>query len=74
MTATESDTAEAHQSRGTTAAQTYFDARNVLTGETDDTTVRQAVEGGSPSSDPRVNGFETGVQNAKTSDSAGVGQ
>lgn len=43
MPATESETADAIQTRGTTAAQTHFDARNTLAGELDDTTVRQAV-------------------------------
>ena len=43
MTATETDTADVHQSRGT-QAQTHFDARAVLEGALDDTTVRQAVQ------------------------------
>jgi len=43
MTAIESDTAEAIQTRGTTAAQTHFDARDRLCGNLDDTTVRQAA-------------------------------
>lgn len=46
MPATETDTADALQSRGTAAVQTHFDARNVLAGDVDDTTVRQAVEAG----------------------------
>jgi len=45
MPATETDTADALQSRGTTA-QTHFNARDVLTGALDDTTVRQAAEAG----------------------------
>lgn len=45
MPATESDTADAIETRGTTAAQTHFDARNTLAGELDDTTVRQAASG-----------------------------
>lgn len=44
MTAIESDTADTNQSRGTTTAQTHFNARDVLAGELDDTTVRQAAE------------------------------
>jgi len=45
MTATETDTADAIQCRGTTA-QTHYDARDVLAGALDDTTVRQAVQAG----------------------------
>jgi hypothetical protein len=45
MPATETDTTEAIETRGTTA-QTHFDARDVLTGDVDDTTVRQAVRVG----------------------------
>ena len=46
MTAIETDTADTLQSRGTTAVQTHFDARDVLRGALDDTTVLQAVEAG----------------------------
>jgi len=45
MPATETDTADVLESRGT-QAQTHFDARDVLTSDVDDTTVRQAVEAG----------------------------
>jgi len=45
MPATETDTADVLQSRGT-QAQTHFNARHVLEGALDDTTVRQAVEAG----------------------------
>jgi len=45
MTATETDTTEAIETRGTTA-QTHFNARHVLEGALDDTTVRQAVQVG----------------------------
>jgi len=76
MTADRTTRAAVNQSGGApTAGQpTTFDARDVLAGETDDTTVKQAAKACSAGSNPRVNGCETGVQNTKTSDSAGVGQ
>jgi len=46
MTATETDTTDDYETRGMTPAQTHFNARHVLEGALDDTTVRQAVEAG----------------------------
>jgi len=57
-----------------TAAQTHYDARDRLTGDIDDTTVRQAVEAGSPGANPTPHGLETTFHEAKSADTAEVGR
>jgi hypothetical protein len=53
-------------------AQTAFNARDRLTGDLDDTTVRQAVEAGSPGANPTPHGLETTFHDSKSTDAAEV--
>ena len=55
-----------------TAAQTHYDARDRLTGDLDDTTVRQAAEPGSPASNPTPHGTKNRLQNSDSAESAEV--
>ena len=57
-----------------TTAQTHYDARDRLTGDLDDTTVRQAVEAGSPGANPTPHGLETTFHDNKSADTAEVGR
>jgi len=57
-----------------TAAQTAFNARDRLTGDLDDTTVRQAVEAGSPATTPTPDTANPRFQNSDLAESAEVGR
>jgi len=57
-----------------TTAQTTFNARDRLTGDLNDTTVRQAVEAGSPDANPTPHGLETTFHDNKSADTAEVGR
>jgi len=76
MTATENTRAAGNEAGDapTTAQTTTFDARDTLAGDLDDTTVWQAVEGGSPGSNPTPRGVETRFRKRKTADSAEAGR
>ena len=58
-----------------TAAQTGFNARHTLTGDLDDTTVRQAAEEHrSTRLEPTLKSLETRFQNNDSAESAEVGR
>jgi hypothetical protein len=75
MTANRSTRAAGNQSGDApTAAQTGFNARYRLAGDLDDTTVRQAADGGSAGLNPTPRGVETRLHEGESADSAEVGR